>query len=165
VAPSPPDPRTPQAATAVASLTLDDYQALGAFREALRRFLAFSEAGAEELGLTAQQHQALLAIKAFAGDEPMTVGQLAHCLEIKSNSAVGLVKRLEERRLVTREPSTHDRRRALLRLTPAAEQSLEQISLKNLAQLKSSAAVFTELLTTLHGLEDHGPEGPHAGTA
>jgi DNA-binding MarR family transcriptional regulator len=157
VAPSTPDPRKPQKAPIVATLTLDDYQALGAFREALRRFLAFSEAGAEELGLTAQQHQALLAIKAFTGDEPMTVGQLANSLEIKSNSAVGLVKRLEDRRLVTREASTHDRRRALLRLTPAAEQSLEQISLKNLAQLKSSAAVFTELLATLHGLEDHGP--------
>ena len=154
---APPDPRKPQTAPAVASLTLDDYQALGAFREALRRFLAFSEAGAEELGLTAQQHQALLAIKAYTGDEPMTVGQLAHCLEIKSNSAVGLVKRLEERRLVTRQPSTHDRRRALLRLTPAAEQALEQISLKNLALLKSSASVFNELLATLHGLEDHGP--------
>jgi len=154
---APPDPRKPQTAPAVASLTLDDYQALGAFREALRRFLAFSEAGAEELGLTAQQHQALLAIKAFTGDEPMTVGQLAQRLQIKSNSAVGLVQRLQDRGLVTREASVDDRRRALLRLTPAAEQALEQISVKNLAQLKSSAAVFTELLATLQGVEEHGP--------
>ena len=157
MAPSTSDPRRPQT-----GLTLDDYQALGAFREALRRFLAFSEAGAEELGLTSQQHQALLAIKAFEGAEPMTVGQLAGRLGIRSNSAVGLVTRLEERRLVTREASPHDRRRALLRLTPAAEEALEQLSAKNLAQLKSSAAVFTELLATLHGLEEHDPAAPTA---
>lgn len=149
MAPSTSDPRKP-------GLTLDDYQALGAFREALRRFLAFSEAGAEEQGLTAQQHQALLSIKAFTGAEPMTVGQLAGRLQIKSNSAVGLVKRLQDRGLVTREASADDRRRALLRLTPAAERVLEQISVQNLAQLRSSAAVFTELLGTLHGLEEHG---------
>jgi DNA-binding MarR family transcriptional regulator len=135
-------------------LTQDDYQALGAFRDALRRFLRFSEAGAAALGLTPQQHQAMLAIRVYDGGEPMSVGRLAEQLMIKNHSAVGLVARLQERGLVTRETSPEDRRRVLLRLTPSAEQQLETISRNNLRELKSSAAIFNHLLATLQRLED-----------
>ena len=137
-------------------LTQEDYQALGAFREALRRFLRFSEAGAEALGMTPQQHQALLAIRAHPGPDPMSVGQLASRLLIKNHSAVGLVARLQERSLVTRETSPDDRRRVLLKLTPRAEQQLDIISRNNLRELKSSAAVFNELLDTLQRIEERG---------
>jgi DNA-binding MarR family transcriptional regulator len=146
-----------------ARLALADYQALGAFRDALRKFLAFSEAGAADFGLTPVQHQALLAIKAFGGPEAMTVGQLATHLAIKSNSAAGLVKRLEEHRLVVRETSPDDRRRAHLKLTPSAERALEAISLSNLSQLKGSALVFQELLATLQGLGEHAPPDSRPG--
>jgi DNA-binding MarR family transcriptional regulator len=134
----------------------EDYQALGAFRDALRRFLRFSEAGAQSIGLTPQQHQALLAIRAWHGTEPMSVGQLAEKLLIKNHSAVGLVARLQERGLVTRETSPDDRRRVLLRLTPSAEDQLENISRNNLRELKSNAAVFNDLLATLQRLEERG---------
>src|SRR3546814_21162422 len=40
-----------------------DYAALAEFRAVLRTFLAFSEQRANEVGLSAQQHQALLAIR------------------------------------------------------------------------------------------------------
>lgn len=135
-------------------LTPEDYQALGAFREALRRFMRFSEASAEALGITPQQHQALLAIRAHAGAEAMSVGRLAERLLIKNHSAVGLVARLQERRLVTRETSSEDRRRVLLKLTAQAEQLLETISRNNLRELKSSATVFNELLATIQRIEE-----------
>jgi DNA-binding MarR family transcriptional regulator len=137
-------------------LTQDDYQALGAFRDALRRFLRFSESAAETLGLTPQQHQAMLAVRAHQDAEPNSVGQLAERLLIKNHSAVGLVARLQERGLVTRETSPDDRRRVLLKLTPKAEQQLETISRNNLRELKSSAEVFNALLATIQKIEERG---------
>ncbi|HEX6860764.1 MAG TPA: MarR family transcriptional regulator [Caulobacteraceae bacterium] len=137
-------------------LTDEDYAALGAFREALRNFLSFSEAGALELGLTSQHHQALLAIRVHTGPEPMTVGRLAASLQIKSHSAVGLVSRLQERGLVTRSTSDEDRRRAILTITPKAEALLETISRNNLAKLQGSAEVFARLLDTVQSLEARG---------
>jgi len=135
-------------------LSPEDYQALGAFRDALRRFLRFSEAGAEAMGLTPQQHQAMLVIHAHPEPEPISVGQLAERLLIKNHSAVGLVARLQERGLVTRETSTEDRRRVLLKLTPAAREQLEVISRNNLRELKSSADVFNALLATIQKIEE-----------
>ena len=54
-------------------LTDTDYAALAEFRFALRRFQVFSEAKAAEAGLTPQQHQTLLAIRA-ADPADATVG-------------------------------------------------------------------------------------------
>ncbi|MGH6909643.1 MAG: MarR family winged helix-turn-helix transcriptional regulator [Phenylobacterium sp.] len=149
------------------ALTLADYQALGAFRSAVRRFLAFSEAGAVAQAITPQQHQALLAIKAHEGEEAMRVSELAACLLIKPHSAVGLVGRLVDRGLVARGASPHDRRRILLTLTRAGEQVLETISRKNLRQLKTTMPAFTDLLTALEQLDlpplpadAESPDGP-----
>jgi len=100
------------------ALTDDDYQALGEFRRAIRQFLAFSEEGARAYGLTSQQHQALLAIKAHRGPDPISIGDLAQCLLIKNHSAVELVARLIERDLVSRRDDEADRRRVVLALRP-----------------------------------------------
>jgi DNA-binding MarR family transcriptional regulator len=137
-------------------LSREDFEALGAFRQALRRFLAFSEAAALGQNLTPQQHQALLAIRAHRGNEPMSISQLADCLIIKNHSAVGLVSRLRERGLVERQPSAYDRRRIILRLTSAAERKLEVISRDNLRELKGSAEAIGDLLQTLKRLELRG---------
>lgn len=131
----------------------EDYAAMGAFRVALRRFLAFSEARALEAGITAQQHQALLAIRAHSGPEPMTIGELADSLLIKNHSAIGLVGRLVERGLASREPSHLDRRRVSLRITRAGEAVLTQITLKNFSELTSTAPIFIELLATVKRIE------------
>lgn len=141
---------------AAPKLTDEDYAALGAFRHALRRFMAFSEAGAREHGLTAQQHQALLAIRTHGGPEPMSIGELAECLLIKNHSAVGLVGRLQDRGLVMRRMSAGDRRRVLLEITPDAERMLATISRSNLAELKSSAETFRNLLGALRDIDERG---------
>lgn len=136
-----------------AGLTDADYTALGEFRQAIREFLAVSEEGAEDHGLTSQQHQALLAIRARAGAEPMTVGELAECLMIKSHSAVGLVTRLEERDLVLRRACEADRRKALLELRPRGAEMLEAISLRNLRHIGRAAAVLQDLVKTVRRLD------------
>ncbi|THD82584.1 MAG: MarR family transcriptional regulator [Phenylobacterium sp.] len=141
-------------------LSRDDYLAIGGFRQALRRFLAFSEAGARAQGLTAQQHQALLAIRVHQGPEPISVGELAQALLIKNHSAVGLVSRLQDRGLVLRQVSSGDRRRVLLTLTPDAEAILAAITRANLLELKSSAKAFRNLLTALQRLDERASTPP-----
>ena len=49
-------------------LIKSQYETLAAFRYALRRFIRFSEEAAQAAGVTAQQYQALLAIKGFPGN-------------------------------------------------------------------------------------------------
>src|SRR5215469_11314344 len=77
------------------ALALADYERLAEFRYLLRRFLIFSESAAVAAGLTAQQHQALLAIKGAGSMADLTTGALAERLGIRHHSAVGLVDRLE----------------------------------------------------------------------
>lgn len=137
-----------------------DYQALGDFRRAIREFLAFSAEGALALGLTSQQHQALLAIKTHQGEEAMSVGELADCLLIKNHSAIGLITRLVDRGFARRLESQLDRRRALTELTPAGTQALQAISVRNLGQLKSATRTLEGLLRTTRKLSARSnPQG------
>jgi len=135
------------------ALEAADYQALGEFRQAIRDFLAFSEGSARDQGVTSQQHQALLAIKAHLGAEPMSIGELAESLLIKNHSAVGLVARLVDRGLVSRRASAADRRRVLLELQPQGDDVLARISQNNLGRLAQSAKSLRRVLTTLKKLE------------
>jgi DNA-binding MarR family transcriptional regulator len=130
-----------------------DYKALGAFRRAIREFLAFSEEGASEVGLTSQQHQALLAIHSHDGPNALSIGELAQSLLIRNHSAVGLVSRLVERGLVTRHASVADRRRILLSLQPAGAELLEKISVRNLRQLHQAAEILAGIVATVGSLE------------
>lgn len=132
--------------TDTGAITQDDYRALGEFRRAIRQFLAFSEQGARDHGLTAQQHQALLAIKAHAGPGPISIGDLAESLLIKNHSAVELVARLVERDLVTRRDSDADRRRVVLDLRPRGAEILEGISRRNLGRLNQGADILENII-------------------
>jgi hypothetical protein len=142
---SPPLPASPTVAEA-APLSASDFRALGDFRHAIRQFLAFSEQGAKDHGLTSQQHQALLAIKAHPGPDPISIGELAQSLMIKNHSAVELVARLVERNLVARRDSDADRRRVVLTLRPRGAEILEAISRRNLARLHEGADILAEII-------------------
>lgn len=111
-------------ATGKKNLTDADYVRLGDFRYALRRFLEFSEKEAAKEGLTPQQHQALLVIRA-SPPGAANIGRLAERLRIRHNTAVELANRLATAGLVVREASTADRRSVMLRLTEAGESRLE----------------------------------------
>lgn len=130
-------------------LGLADYRRLAEFRYLLRRFLVFSERAAERAGLTAQQHQALLAIKGYPGREMVTVGDLAVRLAIRHHSAVGLVDRLVAKRLVRRRSAASDRRRIRLELTRQAEARLARLSVAHRDELKQWAPLLRVLLDEL----------------
>ncbi len=134
-------------------LSADVYERIGEFRLAMRRFLAFSEAGARAQGLTSQQHQALLAIKSHGAESPISISELADQLMIRTHSAVGLVARLVERDLVTRSPSPVDRRRVLLELRPQGEAALETITLANLDELDGMATILSGLLAAARKID------------
>lgn len=131
------------------TLTDSDYQRLAEFRYVLRHFLIFSENAAATAGLSAQQHQALLAIKAASGKQLVTAGLLAERLGIRHHSAVGLVDRLQEKALIKRQRNAEDRRQVLIRLTPKAERMLAQLSAAHQRELKRVAPLLRGFLNQL----------------
>ncbi|HWE78148.1 MAG TPA: MarR family transcriptional regulator [Pseudolabrys sp.] len=124
-----------------------DYERLAEFRYLLRQFMIFSEDAAGQAGLTAQQHQALLAIKGFGRDKPLTTGELAERLGIRHHSAVGLIDRLLSKSLVRRQSGAEDRRQVLLTLTPKAETMLARLSAAHRDELRRLAPLLQTLLT------------------
>lgn len=128
---------------------IPDYEALAAFRHALRKFLGFSAAAARASGLTTPQHQALLAIKGSPGGGPVSVGELAGRLVLRPHSAVGLVDRLAARKLVRRSRDPVDRRRVRVRLTPRGEALLERLSAAHCGELRRLGPEMRSLLKRL----------------
>lgn len=133
-----------------------DYERLAEFRYLLRQFLIFSEQAADRTGLTAQQHQALLAIKGFGAANPLTVGDLAGRLGIKHHSAVGLVDRLLAKSLVRRQAGARDRRQVLIRLTARAERLLARLSAAHRAELERLAPLLQTLLAHFRVASEEG---------
>jgi DNA-binding MarR family transcriptional regulator len=129
-----------------------DFLALASFRYAVRRYLTFAESGAQTVGLTSLQHQALLAIKAHTLRSTMSIGDLAGELLVKHHSTVELVSRLEKAGYVKKEVDVEDRRRVLISLTAAGENVLAALSANNFKELRLIAPAFSGLLAQLDEL-------------
>ena len=128
------------------ALNRREYEALAAFRHALRHFLSFSESAAAEMGLAAQQYQALLAIKGCPGRDVVTINELASLLLIKHNSAVGLVDRLESEGLVKRSIAPQDRRKVNVRLTRRGERIFEHLAAVHRDELRRIGPRLSDFL-------------------
>jgi DNA-binding MarR family transcriptional regulator len=135
--------------TAVQDLSSADFRALADFRYQIRRFLHFSEEAAREEGLEPQQHQLLLAIRALDDGAGPAIGALAEHLFVRHHSAVGLIDRLEERRLVVRARTEPDRRLVRVKLTSAGEMKLHRLSRAHRTELRKSGPRLVETLDTL----------------
>jgi DNA-binding MarR family transcriptional regulator len=125
------------------------YETLAEFRYALRQFIHFSEEAAQAAGITPQHHQALLAIKGYPGRDSVTVGELAERLQLRHHSAVGLVDRLVAEKLVSRAPSTEDRRQVFIQLTSRGENVLAKLSSAHSQQLRRMGPGLSRLLKQL----------------
>jgi DNA-binding MarR family transcriptional regulator len=134
---------------AMAKLRAQEYQQLAAFRRALREFMRFSEVEAERSGLTAQNYQALLILRACPDGERVTINDLAQQLFIRHNSAVGLVDRLASQGLVAREPAPHDGRKVYLRLTAKGDRLLERLAEVHREELRRIAPQLEALLNSI----------------
>ena len=146
-------PSAKSAASRKDVLTPRDYETLASFRHGVRRYLAFAEANARSVGLTSQQHQALLAIKVRTATRSMAIGDLAAELLIKHHSTVELVGRLEKAGFTQRTADTQDRRKVLVVLTPAGEAVLADLSVGNLRELRLIAPAFAGLLGGMADLD------------
>jgi DNA-binding MarR family transcriptional regulator len=123
-------------------------RALAGFRSALRRFLAFSEEATRAAGVTAQQYQAMLALKAYAKSE-MPISELADELLLKPNSAAQLVDRLVAAGLVERKPSASDKRAVAVALTAAGDVLLMRLVAAHLEQLAKRKKQLADILRQL----------------
>ena len=115
-----------------------DYQALARFRAGLRRFLSFSEQAARAEGLTAAQHQLLLAIRGHhSRDQSPSVSDLSVALQRRNHSTVGLIDRAEQHDLVRSHHDPDDARRRVVTLTDHGEQILERLSTLHRRELRN----------------------------
>ena len=133
----------------MAKVTKAEYETLAAFRYALRQFLHFSEVAADKVGLTPQQHQALLAIKGYPGRDYVSIGELAERLRIRHHSAVGLVDRLEAQNLVARQGAEADRRQVYVTVTAHGLNLLEQLAAAHRTELQRIGPQISQLLAQL----------------
>jgi len=127
-------------------MSKSEYEKLAGFRYALRQFMSLGEKEARALGLSPQQHQAMLATQGYHGRDYVTVGELAEMLQIRHHSAVGLVDRLEAQGLARRRVDGGDRRRVLVSLTPEGLAMLEQLSACHRDELKRVGRHLNDLI-------------------
>jgi DNA-binding MarR family transcriptional regulator len=126
---------------------LDDaaYGRLLAFRTELRRFEAWSRAQAAELGVTAAQHQLLLAVRGLDDLEGPTIGRLADVLLVRHHSVVELVDRAVGLGLVARHGDRDDHRVVRVRLTATGAEIVRRLSAVHLAELERLAPLIAGL--------------------
>ncbi len=127
------------------ALTDAEYGTLATFRRELRLFLRFSKDAAIKAGLTSQQYQALLAIRA-APESDMLVGNLAEQLLIRPNSATELVDRLEALNLVERQSDAEDGRQVRVKPTDSANEIMESLAAMHRIELQRLGPLLNELL-------------------
>ncbi len=127
-------------------LTDQQYSRLLGFRAGLRRFLRWSEHRAADVGLTAAQHQLLLAVRGHLGPDGPSIGDIADYLSARHHSVVQLIDRTEQLGLVTRSrEGGKDRRVVRLALTEAGKQTLAQLSATHLEELRQLAPLVDAL--------------------
>jgi DNA-binding MarR family transcriptional regulator len=130
-------------------LSQREYRALAEFRHALRVFLRFSEDAARAAGVTPAQHQLLLAVQGWNGDDAPTISELAERLQLKNHSTVELVQRATTAGLVEAGTDAHDGRRHLVKLTDAGRTILSSLSVQHRDELRRFRSEMTDILHEL----------------
>jgi DNA-binding MarR family transcriptional regulator len=121
----------------------DDFARLLTFRDGLRRFLHWSEHQARTVGLTAAQHQLLLAVRGHG--QPPSIGELADHLLLRHHSTVELVDRAVRAGLVRRHVDPADQRVVRVGLTAVGETKLHALAAAHLEELSRLRPRFTAL--------------------
>ncbi|MBB3560332.1 DNA-binding MarR family transcriptional regulator [Rhizobium sp. BK512] len=132
------------------ALSETEYEALANLRYRIRKFRQFSGKAAEKLGLTRQQHQALLTIKGLGAGGRMSLSALADRLFLSPPEAAELAASLQEAGHVTIEAK--QKRRPVVLLTAQAEKLLRRLTSAHLYEIREMAP---ELMQALRMLQDH----------
>ncbi|HEX7252981.1 MAG TPA: MarR family transcriptional regulator [Thermoanaerobaculia bacterium] len=129
------------------ALQAEHYRNLARFRYALRKFLRFSENAAREARVSPGQYQLLLFVKDFPAPGP-TVSDLAERLQIRHQSAVGLIDRCMRSGLVRRQRDSNDGRRVRVQLTRNGTRLLARLVLEHYRGLAELGAAMPRPLST-----------------
>ena len=132
------------------SLHAKDYDALSAFRYAMRKFLRFSKE-VVAAKLTPEQYEALLAIKSSSGADGITVGEISERLQVKHHTAVSLLDKLEARKLAIRKRGAADRRYVNVELTKAGALLLTHLAAIHHHELQQRSPEIIDALRRLRG--------------
>ena len=132
------------------SSQVDDYEALGDFRYAMRKFLRFSKDVLADAKLTPEQYEALLAIKVRTPANGLTVGDLSERLQVKHHTAVSLIDKLAARKLVARTRSNDDRRHVHLKLTERGDSILKNLAAIHRSEMRRRSS---EMIAALRRLQ------------
>jgi DNA-binding MarR family transcriptional regulator len=135
------------------SLVRSQYEGLAGFRLALRRFLAFSEVATRAAGVTSQQYQAMLTIKAHP-EGVVLIKDLADQMLIRHNGAVQLVDRLVSAGMAERRAAPDDRRAVLVSLTERGEEVLAALAAAHLPELLKHETLLADSLKRLRRIPD-----------
>lgn len=128
-------------------ITKQEYEALAAFRAAIRRFVRSTEERARAAGITPQQHQAMLAVMGHQGRSWASIAEIADSLQLRHHSAVELVDRCVAAGLLVRRHESSDRRQVAVCLTELGSALLDRLSSENLRELRTlRRAVQLDLL-------------------
>jgi DNA-binding MarR family transcriptional regulator len=130
-------------------LQAEDYDALAAFRYAMRKFLRFSKEVLAGAKLTPEQYEALLAIKSSAGPNGITVGELSERLQVRHHTAVSLIDKLAARKLVAKERATDDRRRVYIKLTGFGGSALKRLAAIHRREIRHRSSEMIHALRRL----------------
>jgi DNA-binding MarR family transcriptional regulator len=91
----------------------------------------------------------MLVVRGWAGERPVTIGDLAGEPFIKHNSAVGLVDRLIQQGIMTRATSSADRRKVELALSPRGRTVLATLAALHRRELQRLGPVFKRFLAEI----------------
>ncbi|HEY7025210.1 MAG TPA: MarR family transcriptional regulator [Candidatus Limnocylindrales bacterium] len=130
-------------------LTDDEYRALAELRYRIRRFIHFSEGAARAAGLEPHQHQLLLAIRGLHDQKAPTIAELAERLQLAHNSTQELVRRTEQKGLISTSRGEDDKRQVLVELTASGQAALRELSVAHRDELRSQASELTSWLERL----------------
>jgi DNA-binding MarR family transcriptional regulator len=125
-----------------------DYKILASVRAELRDFARFTEQMTSSAGLTPQQHQILLALRA-SDDLELSIGDIAETMGLKPQSVSGMADRLAGLGLVERVRSETDRRSIKLRLTARAYEVLASLGQAHSDELRQIRPLLIALLSQL----------------
>ncbi|HYK40772.1 MAG TPA: MarR family transcriptional regulator [Thermoanaerobaculia bacterium] len=137
--------------------TDEDFRSLAEWRYALRRFLAASEEITRSAGVSPTQYQLLLFIRGDPGRAP-SIADLAERLQIRHQSAVGLVDRCEAAGLVRRRRDETNRRRVFVTMTRRGASLLEKLAAEHFATIEALGRSFEPPLRAA----SRGKTGPAA---
>lgn len=140
-----------------------DFARLLSFRDGLRRFLRWSEDEARRVGITASQHQLLLAVRGHG--TPPSLSDIAAHLLLRHHSVVELVDRATDAGLVSRHQDERDHRIVRVLLTPEGERRLRTLAFVHLEELRRVGPRLSALWAELPaGKDSPSPPPPRRNT-